>query len=160
MSLFNVNWRNFVTNWLPPNKRFQNYIDYIESLITGLTTNAISFQSFEADQNTLVKVTSQTIVLRAFLIQKFGIAGIEIETNKTKIDRSLFYTENESQPVRFFTEAENRPTFIFTEPEVTQEVDFTVSVPAVSFNSQIKAQIEAELADFVLAGKIFNVVSL
>lgn len=160
MTLFNINWREFIVNWLPPSKRLENFIDYIESLITGIAANSVSFQSFESNQNTRVKVTGQIVVLRNFLIQKFGISGIEIETNRTKIDRLLFYTEAESQPIRFFTESENRPFFMFTEAEVTQEVDFTVSVPSISFNNQIRAQIEAEISSFVLAGKIFNVVSL
>lgn len=160
MSLFSTNWRTQITNILPPLMRSVSVIDFLTSLMAGLTYVMAALSPFNDDVRIRSLFNSQKMVLQAALNYLFATTGIVVQPGTSIVQKVFLYDEIEAIPLYSYDESESPfPLFIWDESELPDAYDFLILVPIGFYTAGIDAQIRGYMKIYKLAGKTFNVIT-
>lgn len=160
MGLFQTDWRTQVTNIIPPYLRSTSLVDYVYSLLHGLTYKMGLLSPFDADIRIRARFNAQKMVLQEALNYLFSTSGIIVQPGQSMVQKVYVYDESELIPLYTYDEIESPyPIFIWDESETPDTYDFLILVPAAFWTAAIDAQIRGYVKIFKLAGKTFNVIT-
>lgn len=151
MSFYDVNFRDFIADYLPPDKREERNIAYLTALLKPLETLHVStFQGFRDATIEDAKENGQKLILEDVLNKYFGIISapfIYIDNSGDDVAPLLLYQIEEAQvPTFFYQETESTPVYLAQEDEVNNNKEFKVFVPTAVYlangEDNIRAQVD------------------
>jgi len=139
-SFYTINWADFVTDFLPPDKREDINEAYITALLTPLQTiHNQTYGVFRPSIEAIAKQNGQRILLEDILNTTFAVVGpqfIYIDNSGDDILPAIFFNENEGLiPNNFFNESEATPFYFNNAAEISNNKNFVVYVPAAVYAS-------------------------
>lgn len=152
MSVYTVNFNDFVTDYLPPDKREPVNKAFLSACLEPLATlHNDTYNVFKPDIIDRTKHNGQRILMESILNDVFSVTAapfIYIDNSGDNITPDIFFNEAEGLPAFiFFNEAEGQaPAYFNNEAEVTNNRNFVVYVPAAVYASvgepAIKQQVD------------------
>lgn len=160
MSLFNINWKNQVTNILPPDVRSDQMINFVTALLKPLAQDSIEMTAFDLDQRTRVKFNGQKIVLQAALNYLYGVVTeppIYILTTTGTGATAYVNNLSEADPGYVYNASETTPGYVYNKSEAQTAIDFVVYVPASIYSAELERRITASVQLIKVGGVDFEV---
>jgi hypothetical protein len=150
MSIYDINYRDFVADYLPPDKREERQIAWLTSLLKPLDTLHIdTFGDYKEDIIYRAKQNGQRILMESILNDTFGVIAapfIYIDNTGDDITSQIFFNQSEGlPPVWFFQESETTPVYFNNESELTNNKQFKVYVPVAVYAAVGENAIKAEV---------------
>jgi len=137
-SFYTINWGDFVTDFLPPDKREDKNEAYITALLAPLQTlHNETYGVFRPTIEGIAKQNGQRILLEDILNTTFAVVGpqfIYIDNSGDDVLPAIFFNENEGlAPNYLFNESEATPFYFNNETEISNNKTFVVYVPAAVY---------------------------
>jgi hypothetical protein len=141
MSVFTLDYTLLITEYLPPDKREDVEISWLDALATPLQTlhndTYLVYRPYITDR---AKQTGQKIILESVLNATFGVVGpqfIYIDNSGDDVTPDIFFNEREGQPpFTLYNESEAQPPVYFNnESELTNNRNFVVFVPLAIYTA-------------------------
>jgi hypothetical protein len=151
MSIFNLNVDLVVREFLPPDKREDVEISWLNALLAPLQTlHDDTFLVYKPDVKARAKHNGQKVVLESILNDTFGVVGpqfILIDNTGDNVVADILYNESEGLPdFILHNESEAEPAVYFNnESELTNNREFVVKVPLAVYTAEGEAAIKFEI---------------
>ena len=151
MSVFNVNMDLIIKEYLPPDKREDVQISWLNALLTPLQTlhddTYLVYKPYITDR---AKQNGQKIILESVLNNIFGVVGpqfIYIDNSGDNVTPDIFFNESEGlPPFTLHNESEAEPHVYFNnESELTNNRNFVVFVPLAVYTAVGEPAIKEEV---------------
>jgi len=139
MSIYVVNWDDFVTDYLPPDKREPVNKAFLGANLEPLNTLHVdTFDVFKPDIVDRAKHNGQRILMESVLNAAFSVVSapfIYIDNSGDNVIPDIFFNESEGlPPYIFYNESEGQtPAYFNNQAEVTNNRNFVVYVPAAVY---------------------------
>ena len=151
MSVYDINYKSFVGDFLPPDKRAAVNVAYITDLLKPLETLHVStFGPFRDGTISDAKENGQRILIESVLNTAFSV----ITAPYIYIDNSgddvaplvLFQIEENLLGTFFYQETELLPVYLSQEQEVNNNREFKVFVPTAVYaaNGENKIRVQVD----------------
>ena len=163
MSIFDVTYKDYVSEYLPPDKREPVTQAYFTALLSALQTlhndTYLNFKPFVED---LSKQNAQRILFESILNSTFGVTSaplIYIDNTGNDITPLILFNEGEGLvPTYFFNEGEpGGPVYLRNEGEITNNKTFIVFVPLAVYTAVGEPQIEKEVDRLKILGTNYTI---
>ena len=151
MGLYDINFTDFVLDYLPPDKREPVNKSFITALLAPVQTlHDDTFFTFKPLTEEQTKHNGQRILMESILNNTFGVTAaplIYIDNSGDNITPNDLFNESEGlTPLFLFNESEGQaPTYFYNESEVTNNREFIVYVPAAVYASVGEDAIKTEI---------------
>lgn len=154
--MFNINIDIIIRQILPPRKRSNSILEFLQAAVKPLKQLHQSF--LDRRQQTLfyMAYNSQVIYLERLLNIVFnsGNPGIYID-DAVQFDYWFLYNTAENHPQYIYNTDENQPVWLYNQTEFETNYDFIVFVPlGLQFNEN---QMKALINRYKLAGKRYTI---
>lgn len=163
MGLFQTDWRKQVTNLTPPEKRSASFIDWLTSLVDPIQIVMDANEAWDEEVRRRARYNARKMVLQDALNTIFGqpANSIIVETQTSMAYNNYVYNEAEGIDLFSYNESEfgSRPIYTFNDTEAVDTYDFLVKVPVAIYTAELDRRIRAEVTQYKLSGKSFNVVT-
>ena len=151
MSVFTLNTDLIVREYLPPDKREDKEISWLNALLAPLQTlHDDTYLVYRPDVTGRAKRTGQRIVLESVLNDVFNVVGpqfIYIDNSGNNVTSDIFFNQSEGLPASFFfNQSEGQPAFFLkNESELTNNKEFKVYVPTAIYLANGEDTIRSEV---------------
>jgi len=151
MSIYNINFADFVIDYLPPDKREPVNKSFITALLAPVQTlHNDTFFTFKPLIEEQTKHNGQRILMESILNDTFGVTAaplIYIDNSGDNITPLDLFNESEGfAPLFLFNESEAEPpTYFYNESEVTNNREFIVYVPTAVYAAVGEPAIKTEV---------------
>lgn len=151
MGIYTINWGDFATDYLPPDKREPVTKAFLAANLEPLNTLHVdTFDVFKPDIIDRTKHNGQRILMESVLNAVFSVVSapyIYIDNSGDNVTPDIFFNQSEAlPPYYFFNEAEAQtPAYFNNEVEVTNNRNFIVYVPAAVYASVGEAAIKQQV---------------
>jgi len=151
MSVYTINWDNFVIDYLPPDKREPVTLAFLQANLEPLNTlHLATFNVFRPDIKDRAKQNGQRILMESILNDVFGVVAapfIYIDNSGDNVTPDIFFNIAEGLPAYIlFNESEAQPPAYFNnKAEVTNNRNFVVYVPTAVYAAEGEPAIRQEV---------------
>ena len=151
MSVYLINYTDFVTTYLPPDKREVTTVAFLTACLTPLKTlHDSTFSVYKPDVINRAKQNGQRILLEEVLNSAFSVTVapfIYIDNSGDNITPDIFFNITEGlPPFTFYNLSEGQaPAYFNNTAEVTNNRNFVVYVPTAVFAANGAAAIKQQV---------------
>lgn len=162
---YNVNWRAFAEDILPPRWRLDRFISYVYVLLFPVAQLHQAFLDWRDEQLLKLSFGPQVLTMERMLNLSFtgswvgdGSDPIYItEQSQASVQRYL-YQESETERVYMPIEGEADTAFLFLESEIQAvDADWLINVPT-GYSAQELSQMEGLVDKYRIAGPSYVIV--
>lgn len=164
-SFYNILWADFITEFLPPDKRETVNEAYITALLEPLqTVHNNTYNVFKPFVEDLAKQTGQRILFESVLNTTFNVVGppfIYIDNSGDDVKPLVLFNESEGlAPTYFYNESEAQPpVYMNNESEITNNKNFIVYVPIAVYTAVGEEAIINEVERLRPASTFYSIVT-
>jgi len=164
MSIYNINFKDFVTNYLPPDKREVKTVAYLTACLAPLNTlHVATFSVYKPDVINRSKQNGQRILLEEVLNTFFNVTVaplIYIDNSGDNITPDIFFNITEGlPPFTFYNLSEAQaPAYFNNTTEVSNNRNFVVYVPAAVYAANGEPAIKQQVDRLRPASTFYTIV--
>jgi len=164
MSVYNINFKDFVITYLPPDKREVTTVAFLTACLAPLNTlHVATFNVYKPDVINRAKQNGQRILMEEVLNSVFGVTVaplIYIDNSGDNITPDIFFNITEGlPPFTFFNLSESQaPAYFNNTAEVTNNRNFVVYVPAAVYAAKGEPAIKQQVDRLRPASTFYTIV--
>jgi hypothetical protein len=151
MSVYVINWNDFATDYLPPDKREPITKAFLGANLEPLNTLHVdTFDVFKPDIIDRTKHNGQRILMESVLNAAFSVISapfIYIDNSGDNVTPNIFFNESEAlPPFTLYNASEGQtPAYFYNQAEVTNNRNFVVYVPTAVYAAVGEAAIKQQV---------------
>lgn len=162
--IYDINYTDFVKDYLPPDKREEKEISWLVALLAPLETLHIdTFGAYRTDIIYRAKQNGQKLLMESILNDTFGVVAlpfIYIDNSGDNVEPTVFFQTTEGlDGVLFFNVSELTPQFMSNEIEVNNNKEFKVYVPIAVYTSVGEPAIKKEVDRLRPYSTIYQIIT-